>query len=57
MYICLELKFLALIVLYTHTIIIVIGRALLRVFYTKIGNPFSNKLLLLLFLLLCFVIL
>ena len=58
MYICLELKFLALIVLYTHTIIIVIGRALLIVFYTKIGNPFSNKLLLLLlFLLLCFVIL
>ena len=47
MYLCLELKFLALIVLYTCTIITVIMRALLIVFYTKIGNPFLNKLLLL----------
>ena len=47
MYLCLELKFLALIVLYTCTIITVIMRALLIVFYTEIGNPFLKKLLLL----------
>ena len=52
MYLCLELKLLALIVLYTCTIIIVIVRALLIVFNTKIGNPFLNKLLLLLLLIL-----